>query len=60
MDAMFSLIWILAIGWLLVTLINSWHLRSVERDWENLLHEHGAPSREQMRRPQGTIVEARQ
>lgn len=57
---MFSLLWILAIGWLLVTLINSWHLHSVERDWENLLREHGAPPREQMRRPQGTIVEARQ
>jgi hypothetical protein len=57
MEAMFSIIWILAIGWLAVALANGWQMRSIERDWENLLREHGAPPREPRHLSQSEIIE---
>jgi len=56
---MFSIIWILAIGWLLVAFVNSWQMRSMERHWENLLREHTAPP-EQQCRSQRKIVDVQQ
>lgn len=29
----------LVLGWLVLTLINTWRMRAVERQWEQALHE---------------------
>jgi hypothetical protein len=47
MEAMFSII------------ANGWQMRSVERDWEALLREHGARLPEARHLPQSEIIEYR-
>jgi hypothetical protein len=59
MDAMFWIIWILAIGWLAVASFNAWQMRSIERDWEDLLREHGGSPRDRSRLAHHKIVELR-
>jgi hypothetical protein len=55
---MFSIVWILAIGWLALALANGWQMRSVERDWEALLREHGSPVHEPRQRSRSDTVES--
>jgi lipopolysaccharide export system protein LptC len=57
MEAMFSIIWILAIGWFAVTLANGWQMRSVERDWEALVREHDAPRYKPQHLSQSEVIE---
>lgn len=59
MEAMFSIIWILAIGWLAVAVANGWQMRSIERDWEDFLREHGAWSQGSRHLSQSEIIEFR-
>jgi hypothetical protein len=59
MDAMFSIIWILALVWLSVAFVNAWQMRSIERDWEDFLREHGASSRDRSQLAHPKIVKIR-
>jgi hypothetical protein len=59
MEAMFSIVWILAIGWFVVALANGWQMRSIERAWDAVLREHDSPADEPRHVSQLEIIEFR-
>jgi hypothetical protein len=54
---MFSAVWFLTIGWLIVVGVNALQMRSMERHWDDLLHEHANWHHNEGRWSQPEIIE---